>query len=152
TNMGTSIGSQESGQSRRAVHSRIGSFPWARRGRSSQAARGIATTRSGSMAASGIVFVGDRFVAAGQAAGGFFDPGLPYGDGIFEGIRAYHGRVFKLSRHIERLFDSAHAIRLDIPFSPAEMINLVLETCRLNEIVDGYIRLVVTRGAGALGI
>src|SRR5262245_60036611 len=106
------------------------------------------TRRSGSMAASGVVFVGGRFVAADQAAVTVFDHGLLYGDGVFEGIRAYNGRVFKLSRHIERLFDSAHAIRLDIPFSPAAMINLVLETCRLNEIVDGYIRLVVTRGAG----
>ncbi len=104
------------------------------------------------MAAGGIVYVGGRFVPADQAAVSVFDHGLLYGDGVFEGIRAYNGRVFKLSRHIERLFDSAHAIRLNIPLTPAAMINLVLETCRLNEIVDGYIRLVVTRGAGALGI
>ena len=104
------------------------------------------------MAASGTVYVGGRFVPADQAAVSVFDHGLLYGDGVFEGIRAYNGRVFKLSRHIERLFDSAHAIRLDIPLSPAEMIALVLETCRVNEIVDGYVRLVVTRGAGALGI
>jgi branched-chain amino acid aminotransferase len=104
------------------------------------------------MAASGTVYVGGRFVPADQAAVSVFDHGLLYGDGVFEGIRAYNGRVFKLSRHIERLFDSAHAIRLDIPLSPAAMIALVLEACRVNEIVDGYVRLVVTRGAGALGI
>jgi branched-chain amino acid aminotransferase len=75
-----------------------------------------------------------------------------YGDGIFEGIRAYAGRVYKLERHIERLFDSAKAIRLEIPASRDEVAELVLETCRRNEIDDGYIRLVITRGAGDLGI
>jgi branched-subunit amino acid aminotransferase/4-amino-4-deoxychorismate lyase len=74
------------------------------------------------MAASGTVYVGGRFVPGDQAAVSVFDHGVLYGDGVFEGIRAYNGRVFKLSRHIERLFDSAHAIRLDIPLSPAEMI------------------------------
>jgi branched-chain amino acid aminotransferase len=81
-----------------------------------------------------------------------FDHGLLYGDGVFEGIRAYSGRVFKLERHVERLFDSAKAIRLDIPATRDEVAALVLETCRRNDIEDGYIRLVVTRGPGDLGI
>ena len=71
---------------------------------------------------------------------------------MFEGIRAYNGRVFKLERHIDRLFDSAKAIRLEIPHTPAEVCDIVVETCRRNGITDGYIRLVVTRGAGDLGL
>jgi branched-chain amino acid aminotransferase len=99
-----------------------------------------------------IVYASGRFMPAGSAGVSVLDHGLLYGDGIFEGIRAYNNRVFKLERHIERLFDSAKAIRLEIPHSRDEMAELVLETCRRNEIVDGYIRLVVTRGAGDLGI
>ena len=89
---------------------------------------------------------------AAEAAVSVFDHGLLYGDGVFEGIRAYNGRVFKLERHIDRLFDSAKAIRLEIPHSHAEVCAIVVETCRQNEIHDGYIRLVVTRGPGDLGI
>ena len=81
-----------------------------------------------------------------------FDHGLLYGDGIFEGIRAYNGRVFKLERHIERLFDSAKAIRLEVPHTAPEVCDLVVETLRRNGISDGYVRLVVTRGVGDLGI
>ncbi|HYG34720.1 MAG TPA: branched-chain-amino-acid transaminase, partial [Clostridia bacterium] len=81
-----------------------------------------------------------------------FDHGLLYGDGIFEGIRAYNGRVFKLKEHIDRLFYSAKAILLDIPISHAELMKAVVETCRMNEIRDGYVRLVVTRGIGTLGL
>lgn len=99
-----------------------------------------------------IVYAGGRFGPAADAGVSVFDHGLLYGDGVFEGIRAYNGRVFKLERHVERLFDSAKAIRMDIPISRDEMAELVLETCRRNDIVDGYIRLVVTRGAGDLGI
>ena len=100
----------------------------------------------------GIVFAAGTFGPAASAGVSVFDHGLLYGDGVFEGIRAYNGRVFKLERHVERLFDSAKAIRLDIPAGRDEVAELVLETCRRNEIVDGYIRLVVTRGAGDLGI
>ncbi|MFI5178636.1 MAG: aminotransferase class IV, partial [Vicinamibacterales bacterium] len=100
----------------------------------------------------GIVYSGGAFRPAADAAVSVFDHGLLYGDGVFEGIRAYNGRVFKLHRHIERLFDSAKAIRLDMPMPAAETAELVLETCRRNDIVDGYIRVVVTRGAGGLGI
>ena len=81
-----------------------------------------------------------------------FDHGLLYGDGVFEGIRAYNGRVFRLKEHIDRLFYSAKAIMLNIPLSHAEMSEAVLETCRRNKLRDGYIRLVVTRGVGSLGL
>jgi branched-chain amino acid aminotransferase len=99
-----------------------------------------------------IVYAGGKFAPVGSAGVNVLDHGLLYGDGIFEGIRAYNRRVFKLERHIERLFDSAKAIRLTIPVGRDEMAELVLETCRRNDIADGYIRLVVTRGAGDLGI
>ena len=100
----------------------------------------------------GLVYVSGAWRAAADASVSVFDHGLLYGDGVFEGIRAYNGRVFKLERHIDRLFDSAKAIRLEIPQSRAEVCGLVVETCRRNGIRDGYIRLVVTRGPGDLGI
>lgn len=81
-----------------------------------------------------------------------FDHGLLYGDGVFEGIRFYCGRVFRLEEHVDRLFDSAKAIHLEIPGSKQEMIESVLETIRANELEDGYVRLIVTRGAGSLGL
>jgi branched-chain amino acid aminotransferase len=81
-----------------------------------------------------------------------FDHGLLYGDGIFEGIRAYNGRVFKLREHIVRLWASAKAILLNIPISQEEMTEAVLETCRQNGLRDAYIRLLVTRGVGSLGL
>lgn len=99
-----------------------------------------------------IVYAGGRFAPAAAAGVSVFDHGLLYGDGVFEGIRAYGGRVFKLERHVERLFDSAKAIRLEVPASRDEVAGLVLDACRRNDIEDGYIRLVVTRGAGDLGI
>jgi len=102
--------------------------------------------------ADGLVYANGAFCAAGDACVSVFDHGLLYGDGVFEGIRAYNGRVFKLERHIERLFDSAKAIRLEIPHTPAEVCDIVVETCRRNQIHDGYIRLLVTRGRGDLGI
>jgi branched-chain amino acid aminotransferase len=100
----------------------------------------------------GLVYVSGSWQPAADASISVFDHGLLYGDGVFEGIRAYNGRVFKLERHIDRLFDSAKAIRLDIPQTHAEVCELVIETCRRNRISDGYIRLVVTRGPGDLGI
>src|SRR5262245_22769544 len=99
-----------------------------------------------------IVYAGGKFSPSGEAAVSVFDHGLLYGDGVFEGIRAYDGRVFKLERHIERLFDSAKAIRLDMPASRDDVAALVLEAFRRNDVTDGYVRLVVTRGAGDLGI
>ena len=100
----------------------------------------------------GLIYVSGAWRTAADASISVFDHGLLYGDGVFEGIRAYNGRVFKLERHIDRLFDSAKAIRLEIPQSHAEVCALVVETCRRNGIRDGYIRLVVTRGPGDLGI
>jgi branched-chain amino acid aminotransferase len=102
--------------------------------------------------AGGLVYVSGAYRPAAEAAVSVFDHGLLYGDGVFEGIRAYNRRVFKLERHIDRLFDSAKAIRLEIPHTHAEVCAIVLETCRQNAIDDGYIRLVVTRGPGDLGI
>jgi branched-chain amino acid aminotransferase len=100
----------------------------------------------------GLVYVSGAWRSAAEASISVFDHGLLYGDGVFEGIRAYNGRVFKLERHIDRLFDSAKAIRLDVPQTHAQVCELVVETCRRNGISDGYIRLVVTRGPGDLGI
>ena len=81
-----------------------------------------------------------------------FDHGLLYGDGVFEGIRFYNRRVFRLEEHIRRLFDSARSILLNIPISPEDMTAAVLETCRANDLNDGYIRLVITRGTGSMGL
>jgi branched-chain amino acid aminotransferase len=99
-----------------------------------------------------VIFVGDRFRDEADASVSVFDHGLLYGDGVFEGIRAYNGRVFKLERHVERLFDSAKALRMAIPLSPVAVTNTILEACTVNAIIDGYIRVVVTRGPGDLGI
>jgi len=98
------------------------------------------------------VYIDGKFCDQQDAKVSVFDHGLLYGDGIFEGIRAYHGRVFKLKEHIDRLFYSAKAILLDIPMSHAEMMKAVVETCRQNGLRDAYIRLVVTRGVGTLGL
>src|SRR3989441_6330743 len=98
------------------------------------------------------IYIDGKFYDARNAKISVFDHGLLYGDGIFEGIRAYNGRVFKLKEHIDRLFYSAKAILLDVPMSHAEISQVVLETCRRNRIRDGYIRLVVTRGVGGLGL
>src|SRR5438477_1893203 len=93
--------------------------------------------------ADGLVYVSGAFRPAAEASVSVFDHGLLYGDGVFEGIRAYNGRVFKLERHVERLFDSAKAIRLDIPLSREAVASVVLDACRRNDVVDGYVRLVV---------
>jgi branched-chain amino acid aminotransferase len=99
-----------------------------------------------------IVHVDGKYVPARDASVTVFDHGLLYGDGVFEGIRLYRGCVFRLEQHLKRLYDSARYIMLDIPRSPAEMSEVVCETCRRNELTDGYIRLVVTRGPGTLGL
>src|SRR5436309_3664000 len=110
------------------------------------------TPATSPIVADGLVYVSGAFRSPAEATVSVFDHGLLYGDGVFEGIRAYNGRVFELERHIERLFDSAKAIRLAIPQTPAEVCDIVIDTCRRNDIHDGYIRLVVTRGPGDLGI
>ena len=98
------------------------------------------------------IFIDGKYYDERAAKISVFDHGLLYGDGIFEGIRAYHGRVFKLKEHIDRLFYSAKAILLQIPMSPVQITRAVVEACRENKIRDGYIRLVVTRGMGTLGL
>jgi len=98
------------------------------------------------------IYVDGKYCDEKGARISVFDHGLLYGDGIFEGIRAYNGRVFRLKEHIDRLFYSAKAILLNIPMSHAEVMHAVVETCRQNNLRDGYIRLVVTRGVGTLGL
>src|SRR4029077_11228874 len=98
------------------------------------------------------IFIDGKYYSEQNAKISVFDHGLLYGDGIFEGIRAYNGRVFRLKEHIDRLFASARAILLTIPMSHAHMMAAVVATCRQNRVRDGYIRLVVTRGAGTLGL
>jgi len=98
------------------------------------------------------IFIDGKFYSEHDAKISVFDHGFLYGDGVFEGIRAYHGRVFRLKEHVDRLFYSAKAILLDIPMSHEEISMAVIEACRKNKIRDGYIRLVVTRGIGTLGL
>jgi branched-chain amino acid aminotransferase len=98
------------------------------------------------------IYIDGKYYDQKNAKISVFDHGLLYGDGIFEGIRAYNGRVFRLAEHIDRLFCSAKAILLKIPLSHEKMAQAVIETCRRNRIRDGYIRLVVTRGVGTLGL
>ncbi len=98
------------------------------------------------------VYISGKLVPAEQAMVSVFDHGLLYGDGVFEGLRSYGGKVFHLAGHIERLYDSAKAIRLEIPLSREEMAAAINSTVAANEIKDGYVRAVVTRGAGTLGL
>ena len=98
------------------------------------------------------IFLNGQLVGKEQAVVSVFDHGLLYGDGVFEGIRVYGGKVFLLKEHIERLYESAKAIRLEIPMSPAAMIQATKDTVAANGIGNGYIRLIVTRGAGSLGL
>lgn len=98
------------------------------------------------------IYIDGSFYAREDAKISVFDHGLLYGDGVFEGIRFYKGRVFRLEEHIDRLYDSAKAIHLTIPATPAEVTEMVLATIRKNELHDGYVRLVVTRGTGELGL
>jgi len=99
-----------------------------------------------------IIYIDGKFYPEEEAKISVFDHGLLYGDGVFEGIRAYEGRVFKLEEHLRRLEDSAKAILLQIPLDRDEMRSAVLETCKRNKMKSGYLRLVVTRGKGYLGL
>ena len=99
-----------------------------------------------------LVYVDGSYYPKSQAKISVFDHGLLYGDGIFEGIRAYNGSVFKLKEHIDRLYRSAHMIMLEMPMAKEQMIQAVLETLRKNSLKDSYIRLIVTRGVGDLGL
>ncbi|MBV8485551.1 MAG: branched-chain-amino-acid transaminase [Verrucomicrobia bacterium] len=98
------------------------------------------------------IYIDGTFYEQSEAKISVFDHGLLYGDGVFEGIRFYQDRVFRLEEHIDRLWDSAKAISLDIPMSRTALIEATLETIRQNDLHDGYIRLLVTRGPGSLGL
>lgn len=99
-----------------------------------------------------LIYLDGKFVEKSKAVVSVFDHGLLYGDGIFEGIRAYGGSVFRLVDHVDRLYDSARSIHLGLPLSKEEMTEAILETLRKNHLKDAYIRLVVTRGSGDLGV
>lgn len=98
------------------------------------------------------IYIDGKFYSEANAKVSVFDHGLLYGDGIFEGIRFYNGRVFRLEEHLERLWDSARSICLSIPMTRQEMTAALLETIRQNHLRDGYVRLLVTRGVGNLGL
>lgn len=98
------------------------------------------------------IYIDGEYYSESDAKISVLDHGLLYGDGVFEGIRFYAGRVFKLEEHIDRLYDSARAICLDLPLDRAGMIAALLECIRQNKLQDGYIRLVITRGSGTLGL
>jgi len=99
-----------------------------------------------------LVYLDGNYVPEEEAAVSVFDHGLLYGDGVFEGIRAYNGRIFRLTEHIDRLFDSAKAIDLTIPLSREEFAGVIRETLHKNGLTDAYIRPIVTRGAGTMGL
>ena len=98
------------------------------------------------------IWLNDRLVDEADAKISVFDHGLLYGDGVFEGIRVYDKRVFEMEAHVRRLFDSASAIRLQIPMSREDLVRAIETTVEANGIHDGYIRLVITRGIGTLGL
>ncbi len=98
------------------------------------------------------IYINGKYFAKEDAKISVYDHGLLYGDGVFEGLRSYSGKVFRLNEHLDRLYESARAILLEIPMSKADLADAVNETVRQNSLSDGYIRLIVTRGAGALGL
>jgi branched-chain amino acid aminotransferase len=98
------------------------------------------------------IYVNGKYCTRAEAAVSVFDHGLLYGDGVFEGIRIYHGRIFKCDEHLQRLHESGHSIMLRLPLPLDEIKAAMLETVRRNELRDGYIRLIVTRGEGNLGL
>jgi branched-chain amino acid aminotransferase len=98
------------------------------------------------------IWFSDKLVDEADAKISVFDHGLLYGDGVFEGIRVYSGRIFELQAHINRLYESARVIRLDVPMSKDKLSAAVEQTTAANNVIDGYIRLVVTRGVGTLGL
>jgi branched-chain amino acid aminotransferase len=99
-----------------------------------------------------MIYLDGEYVPKGEAKVSVFDHGLLYGDGVFEGIRAYHGCVFRLEEHVDRLYRGAHTLMLEIPMTKADMADVVVRCCAANGIRDGYIRVVVTRGVGDLGL
>jgi branched-chain amino acid aminotransferase len=98
------------------------------------------------------VYIGGELFDKADAKISVYDHGLLYGDGVFEGLRSYAGRVFRLDQHLERLLDSARAINLDVPLTKDELVSAIYLTLSANKLADAYIRLVITRGAGSLGL
>src|SRR5881392_582878 len=98
------------------------------------------------------VYINGKFFDKLDAKISVYDHGLLYGDGVFEGIRIYGGQVFKLKEHVDRMYDCGRAIALEIPMSREEMIKAVENAVMVNEKIEGYIRLIVTRGVGTLGL
>ncbi len=98
------------------------------------------------------IYINGKFYEKSEAKISVFDHGLLYGDGVFEGIRSYNRLVFKLKEHIDRLFESAHTLMLEIPLSREQLIKAVISTLKANSLKDAYIRLIVTRGQGDLGL
>lgn len=98
------------------------------------------------------IYLDGKLVSEDEAKISVFDHGLLYGDGVFEGIRLYGGKIFRLEQHLDRLFASAKAIMLPVPMAKKQLVEACCETCRANKLRDGYIRLVVTRGVGYLGL
>jgi branched-chain amino acid aminotransferase len=98
------------------------------------------------------IYIDGRFYDRDEAKISVFDHGFLYGDGVFEGIRAYNGRIFRLQEHLDRLYDSAKTIDLAVPITKAEMTRAIIETLKKNNLTDGYIRPLVTRGVGDLGL
>ena len=98
------------------------------------------------------VYIGGKLFDKADAKISVYDHGLLYGDGVFEGIRSYSGRVFRLVQHVDRLYDSARSIHLQIPLPKLEMARAITDTLAVNKLTDAYIRVVVTRGAGSLGL
>lgn len=99
-----------------------------------------------------IIYIDGKFLPREEARISVFDHGFLYGDGVFEGIRAYNGKVFRLREHLDRMFDSARTIDLTVPVSKEEMGEIILETLRRNNLKNGYIRPIVSRGVGDLGL
>lgn len=99
-----------------------------------------------------LIYVNGEFVPRSEAKVSVFDRGYLYGDGVFEGIRGYNGRVFRLDQHLERLYRGAKAISLEVPLTPEEFKDVIVETVRRNELRDCYIRVIVSRGEGDLGL
>lgn len=99
-----------------------------------------------------LVYIDGSYYPKSQAKVSVYDHCFLYGDGVFEGIRAYDGRVFKLDEHIDRLYSSAKAIKLEIPMSKEELKKVIIDTLRVNELKDAYVRVVITRGIGDLGL
>jgi len=98
------------------------------------------------------IYLNGKLVDASEAKISVYDHGLLYGDGVFEGIRSYGSRIFKLKEHVDRLYESAHTILLKIPMTKREMMEAVVATLKANKLTDAYVRLVVTRGTGDLGL